>query len=398
MPPDAPPGSVAAVHLWKRFATDADRWSIRRQLALARARRGADDTDLWRYALRDIDVRIEPGESVGLVGPNGSGKSTLLKLLTRVMRPYAGHVEVAGRVGALIEVKAGIHTELTGRENVYLYGSLLGLRRQEVTRRFDEIVEFAQLEDAIDRQVKFYSSGMQMRLGFAVVAHLEPDVLLVDEVLAVGDATFQQRCHDRMREVRQAGTTLVLVSHDLAAVEATCDRCLLLIDGALRADGPIRDVLTAYRGYIEELAESNQVLGGRVRLLKAVADDGDRGSPRSDGPLEVELVLDNPDAALRASVFVGISEGPATPIFVNRYNLQVAEGETTVRCRIGHLPLPKGRFHVWVAAFDQQWEQLLPWHPAAHFDVIGDKLVKAPAGIVRLSPIQVAAAWEHETT
>ena len=192
------------------------------------AERCAADRDRpqrWRWALRDIDFDVAPGESVGLVGSNGSGKSTLLKILHRVMYPYAGSVEVVGRVGALIEVRSGIHPQLTGRENIVpVRLAPRAWPPTAVASRFDEIVAFAELEQAIDRQVKFYSSGMQMRLGFAVAAFLEPDVLLVDEVLAVGDAAFQQRCLDRMRYVLTQGTTLVLVSHDLAAVEATCAR------------------------------------------------------------------------------------------------------------------------------------------------------------------------------
>ena len=214
-----PEGSIAASHLWKRFRADKRHRVLREQVAkvsdrLRGRRRG------WRWALRDVDLHVEPGEAVGLMGPNGSGKSTLLKILTRVMYPYAGRLEVSGRVGALIEVRAGIHPQLTGRENAFLYGSLLGLNRRQVQQRFDEIVAFAQLEDAIDRQTKFYSSGMQMRLGFSVAAFLEPDILLVDEILAVGDSSFQQRCLERMSAALAEGVSLVFVSHDLAAIEA----------------------------------------------------------------------------------------------------------------------------------------------------------------------------------
>ena len=387
-------GTIRADHLWKRFRSDDRRWSVSTQFNYWKARRRSGDEDFWRWALRDIDVHIEPGEAVGLVGPNGSGKSTLLKILTRVMHPYAGRLAVSGRVGALIEVKAGIHNELSGRENIYLYGSLLGLNRHEVASRFDQIIAFSELDDAIDRQVKFYSSGMQMRLGFSVAAHLDPDILLVDEVLAVGDASFQQRCHDRMREVLNQGTTLVLVSHDLAAVEATCNRCMLLVDGVLRGDGQIRDVLGEYREWIEEVAAGRQTIEAIVPLLKAVADDGERGSPRSDGPLEVRLVLDSAEAQ-KAMLFIGVSEGPATPIFVIRRNMTLAAGELELVCRVRHLPLPRGRFHVWVGIYDASWRELLPWHPATFFDVIGNRLMKAPRGIVRLSPVQVTADWDE---
>ena len=225
------------------------------------------------------------------MGPNGSGKSSLLKILSGVMRPYAGTVDVVGRIGALIAVQAGIHNELSGRENIYVYGSILGLKRQEVARRFDEIVEFSELGDAIDRQVKFYSSGMQMRLGFSVVAFLDPVVLLVDEVLAVGDSSFQQRCLDRMRQVLAGGATLVFVSHDLAAVESICNRCVFLHDGVIRNDGPIRDVLSQYRGWIESISEPLESVPGALRILKAGVAAPDGNTPRTGEAAEVRAIL-----------------------------------------------------------------------------------------------------------
>jgi ABC-2 type transport system ATP-binding protein len=391
-----PPGTIEGIRLWKRFRDDENRWSVSQQLRYARAKRKGNTDAFWRWALRDINIKVAPGEAVGLVGPNGSGKSTLLKLLTRVMHPNFGTVNVVGRVGALIEVRAGLHTDLTGRENVYLYGSILGLTRREIEKRFDAIVEFAELGDAMDRQLKFYSSGMQMRLGFSVACHLDPDILLVDEVLAVGDASFQQRCHDRMREVLTNGTSLVLVSHDLAAVEATCGRCLLLHDGVLRGDGPIRDVLGSYREWIEATAAASETVDGKIRLLKATAIGEDGGSPRSDGPLDLTLVFENPEPSQRASVFVGISEGPATPVFVVRRNLILGSGETEVRAHFRHLPLPNGRFFIWLGVFGQRWDELLPWHPATFVDVIGPKLVKAPRGVVRLSAVHVETDWDEQ--
>jgi hypothetical protein len=300
---------------------------------------------------------------------------------------------VGGRVGALIEVRAGIHPELSGRENIHLYGTLLGLPRRQVAQRFDQIVEFAQIETAVDRQVKFYSSGMQMRLGFAVAAFLEPDVLLVDEVLAVGDATFQQRCIDRMRDVLHQGTTLVFVSHDLATVEGICERAAWLHNGVLREDGPVRQVLTSYRQALEEVAEMSPT-SGPITVVKA-GIEGPDGTPRSQEPATVDIVLQK-NTGRPARVCIGVSEGPAAPIFLLDHHIDVGEGEVEVRCALDHLPLPRGRFFLWLGVFMRGGE-LLRWHPAAHFDVIGPDLDVGPPGIIRLSPVHVAANWQVET-
>jgi ABC-type polysaccharide/polyol phosphate transport system ATPase subunit len=386
-----PDGIIRTVHVWKRFRADRRRMLLRDEVQrLSRRLRG--ESAGWRWALRDVDLDIEPGESVGLVGANGSGKTTLLKILSQVMYPYAGRVDVRGRIGALIEVRQGIHPDLTGRENVYITGSLLGLRRKEVASRFDEIVAFAELDEAIDRQVKFYSSGMQMRLGFAVAAFLEPDVLLVDEALAVGDAAFQQKCLERMRQVLSHGTTLILVSHDFAAIEATCSRGVWLNQGIVEANGPIRDVLTEYRRSIEEAAESLTSVSGLVRLAKADISSNGALTPRTNGPLDIRMIVESPKART-GRVFVGVSEGPAAPIFILRRDLHLIPGETEVRCSVARLPLPGGRFYVWTGIYDNLGHELLPWHPAAHFDVAGPELDEAPRAIARLAPVHVEAAW-----
>ncbi|MGH9151538.1 MAG: polysaccharide ABC transporter ATP-binding protein [Acidimicrobiales bacterium] len=382
-------GSISAVRVWKRFR--ADRQAVQRRDQLRRRFRRREGRG-WTWALADVSLEVGPGESVGLVGSNGSGKSTLLKILTRVMTPYAGRVEVSGRVGALIEVRGGIHPELTGRENVYLYGSLLGLTRPEIARRFDDIIEFAQLELAVDRQVKHYSSGMQMRLGFAVAAFLESDILLVDEVLAVGDASFQQRCLDRMRHVLAQGTTLVFVSHDLAVVEATCSRGVWLDGGVVQADGPVREVLGAYRGMIEERAEHHDEVVGVLRLVKAEVGATGGGMPRSGEPLEVRLVVESPET-MNGKVCIGVSQGTAAPIFLLKRPSVLVAGHTEARCTVDHLPLPRGRFYLWVGIFANH-QDLLAWHPAVHFDVMGPDLSPAPRGIVCLAPVNVSARWE----
>jgi ABC-type polysaccharide/polyol phosphate transport system ATPase subunit len=388
-------GEIAATRVWKRFRADRHRMLLRDQLEqLSNRMRGRSDGQRWRWALRDVTVRAEPGESVGLIGSNGSGKTTMLRLLARVMYPYAGSVEARGRVGALIEVRAGIHPDLTGTENVYLYGSLLGLRRREVARRFDDIVAFAELQDAINRQVKFYSSGMQMRLGFSIAAFLEPDVLLVDEVLAVGDAQFQQKCLDRIRSVLGQGTTVVFVSHDLQAVESICERTVWLREGVVEADGPVREVLGAYRRTVEEAAEMSSPAFGIVRLVKSEVQGPDGQTPRTQEPMEIKLVVESPEDRL-ANVHLGVSEGPATPIFVVGHEALLPAGEVRLRCRIPHLPLPRGRFYLWLGIVEHSGD-LLAWHPISQFDVLGPDLAPTPRGVVRLSPIELAPRWEVE--
>ncbi len=269
----------------------------------------------WRWVLREIEFRAEPGESWGLIGANGAGKSTLLKILTRVMYPTAGKVQVEGRVGALIEVRAGISPLLTGRENIYLTGTLMGLKRKEISDRFDDIVEFAGLEGAVDRQVKFYSSGMQMRLGFAVAAYLEPDVLLVDEVLAVGDASFQQRCLERMRQVLEPGDDArVRVTRSRSGRGDMCERRL-----ARRRRGAVdgRDPRRARRVPRRNRGDRGPGAGGRglLRLRDLKIGSDEVAGVRTSGPLDLSFVIES-DEEYRAWIYLGISEGAATPIFL----------------------------------------------------------------------------------
>jgi lipopolysaccharide transport system ATP-binding protein len=198
------------------------------------------------WALNDVSFDIHYGEVVGLIGRNGAGKSTLLKILSRITQPTKGRISLHGRVGSLLEVGTGFHPELTGRENVLMNGAILGMKRREIERKFDEIVAFAEIEKFIDTPVKFYSSGMYLRLAFSVAAHLETEILLVDEVLAVGDMNFQRKCLSKMEDVGQQGRTIIFVSHNLAAIKRLCPRSVLLENGQLRADGPTNQVVSAY--------------------------------------------------------------------------------------------------------------------------------------------------------
>lgn len=199
------------------------------------------------WALRDVSFQVAQGEALGIVGHNGAGKTTILKILSSITTPTAGEIAVRGRMAALVEVGSGFHPELTGRENIDLHGAMLGMRRSEIRRKLDSIIEFSGVGQYIDVPVKRYSSGMYVRLGFSIAAHLDPDILLLDEVLAVGDAAFQAKCLDRIAELRRAGRTVIFISHDLAAVYRLCDRAILLNHGRVVADGPPRQVIDEYQ-------------------------------------------------------------------------------------------------------------------------------------------------------
>jgi ABC-type polysaccharide/polyol phosphate transport system ATPase subunit len=386
-----PNGTITTSHLWKRFRADRARRLLRDRISEIGRMRGRDK---WRWVLRDIDLEIEPGSAVGLVGANGSGKSTLLKILTGVMYPYAGNVEVTGRLGALLEVRAGLHPDLSGRENIHLYGTLLGFERKKIEQRFDDIVQFADLEDAIDRQVKFYSSGMQMRLGFSVAAFLEPDVLLVDEALAVGDAFFQQRCLERMRDLLAMGTTLVLVSHDLAAVESVCRRGVWLLNGEVAGDGPVRDVLGEYRRWIESNSQFDYDHGGAVDIVDARVRPVDGDMIRSQSAISVRFQLSAPEA-INGSVCLGVSEGTAAPIFIVNEKVDLVEGLNELECQLPHIPLAGGRYFVWFELTHPDGTVVVRWHPVCSFRVHGAELLAAPVGVMRLAPIQVESNWRH---
>lgn len=216
-----------------------------RDLLAGFAKRGGDEKhDLW--ALRDVSFEVEEGETLGIIGRNGAGKSTLLKILSRITKPTSGFAEIHGRVSSLLEVGTGFHTELSGRENVYLNGAILGMKRAEIARKFDEIVAFSEIEQFLDTPIKFYSTGMHMRLAFAVAAHLEPEILIVDEVLAVGDAEFQKKCLGKMDEVSRSGRTVIFVSHQLGSVAQLCREAILLDKGKLVMKGKTDDVIERY--------------------------------------------------------------------------------------------------------------------------------------------------------
>lgn len=246
------PRVITVDHVTKRFQLGEARNAMLRDAITNVARRmlgrSRSTPVITKTALNDISFTIEQGEVVGLVGRNGAGKSTLLKILSRITHPTEGRIDVQGRVGSLLEVGTGFHEELTGRENIYMNGSILGMRKREIDKSLDQIVDFADIGEFLDTPIKRYSSGMRMRLGFSVAAHLSTDVLFVDEVLAVGDIGFQKKCLGAMRELAEGGRTVVFVSHNSAAVESLCTRAIWISDGRVKADGNVTEILRAYVG------------------------------------------------------------------------------------------------------------------------------------------------------
>jgi lipopolysaccharide transport system ATP-binding protein len=277
----------------KKFRLGASTGDLRERVGSLFSRKSREDDaarDFW--ALRDISFNVAQGESFGIIGHNGSGKSTLLKLLTGIYKPTSGTFKMHGRISALIEVGAGFHPDLTGRENVYLNGSVLGLKRREIDKLFDEIIAFSELEQFIDTPVKRYSSGMYMRLGFAVAAHVDPEIVLVDEVLAVGDESFQKKAMTKMLSLRKQGKTIMFVSHGMDSIAAMCDKVMLLSHGNLLASGEPEEVISAYRTSVqlsdkkrnqqskypltEEAEGTKDVEILEVRLLNASGEETDR--------------------------------------------------------------------------------------------------------------------------
>lgn len=234
-------------HVSKRYRVRQEPETNAKQHPLVRKLKSLRRSTQDFWAVRDVCFEVERGEALGIIGHNGAGKSTILKLLSNITTPTSGEITINGRLSALIEVGSGFHPELTGRENTYLNGSILGMSRREISEKLDRIVEFAGIKQFIDTPVKRYSSGMYVRLGFSIAAHLDPDILLLDEVLAVGDAAFQAKCLQRINELKQSGTTIVFISHDLGAVERVCDRVLLMKSGKIIKSGTAREVIEAYQ-------------------------------------------------------------------------------------------------------------------------------------------------------
>jgi lipopolysaccharide transport system ATP-binding protein len=318
---------------------------------LDRLRRAPRETREWFWALKDVSFTVERGEVVGIIGRNGAGKSTLLKILSRITEPSTGAADLDGRVGSLLEVGTGFHPELSGRENIFLSGSILGMRRSDIARRFDEIVAFAEVDTFLDTPVKRYSSGMQVRLGFAVAAHLEPEILVVDEVLAVGDAAFQKRCLAKMGDVSHQGRTILFVSHNMPAVEALCDRAVMLESGTVTAVGPTEEVVGAYLRAATETATADLAArtdrqgDGRIRF-QAIA-----GDLRTGVDSRLALAYAGTDRLQNVEVSVALFSlnGECAAYLANVVSgreLATAPASGTLVCDLPRLPVLPGRYRI----------------------------------------------------
>lgn len=305
------------------------------------------------WAVRDVSFEVQPGEAVGVIGRNGAGKSTLLKLISRITEPTQGRIEIRGRIGSLLEVGTGFHPELTGRENIYMNGSVLGMTRREINSKFDRIVEFAEIGKFLDTPVKRYSSGMYVRLAFGIAAHLEPEILIVDEVLAVGDANFQKRCLDRMLELVRSGRTVLFVSHNMQQIPNLCQRAIMLERGQLIESGNAREVTQSYMDRLlqdtrtGDLSDKARTGDGRAKFVRAGLVDGD-GRPVSVFTSGDDLVLhmdidaseDLPDANILITVqnlygtrlITGWSDESHFPIHLKR-------GRQGFECRIRNVTI-----------------------------------------------------------
>lgn len=327
--------------------------------------------DFW--ALRDLSFHAERGETLGVIGHNGAGKSTVLKILSRITAPTAGEVIIRGRIAALLEVGSGFHPELTGRENIFLSGSLLGMKRSEIVSKLDSIVDFAEIGAFLDTPVKRYSSGMYVRLGFSIAAHLDADILLLDEVLAVGDAVYQQKCLERMSLLRSRGVTMVFISHDLMAVRGVCRRVLLLQRGRLKAEGSAEEMIRLYQmsaadvGNVEHARDSDR--GARVKLasLRLLDSEGRPAAVFANGsPVRVQVELEASEEASGVDVevwFIGADQSLQLMFatFLCGDPLNVLKGATTVEFSCDDICMLPGPYLLDAGVTQRGYPRALDW-------------------------------------
>ena len=379
--------AVKVSGVWKKFRRGERQDSLRdlvpALIARGLGRRAPDELagqEFW--ALRDLSFELQAGEALGVIGPNGAGKSTLLKLLTKILRPNRGEISLQGRLGALIEVSAGFHPDLTGRENVYLQGAIMGMARAEIKTKFDAIVDFAGVEEFIDTPVKRYSSGMNARLGFAIAAHLDPDVLLIDEVLSVGDVGFQEKCVTRMRELLARGTPLIFVSHNLTAVVDLCTRAILIDHGVVQYDGRPADAVVAFRQSRRNDNAVTAAPGSPIRITDVTLLRGD-GEPsplfQTGGGMTIRIgyAAERPIDGAAIAIDIHSADGvycTGINTRMDRCALGTLRGEGAVELAIPRLALLPGCYTISAGILDPAGLRPLDLHARAYpFSVASDR-------------------------
>jgi lipopolysaccharide transport system ATP-binding protein len=335
--------------------------------------------DFW--ALRDVSFEIQPGEVVGIIGRNGAGKSTLLKLLSRITVPTEGRIRINGRIASLLEVGTGFHQELTGRENIFLNGAILGMSRNEIIRKFDEIVAFSEVEEFLDTPVKRYSSGMYVRLAFAVAAHLEPEILIVDEVLAVGDAAFQKKCLGKMGSFAQSGRTVLFVSHNMEAVRSLCSRCVWMKNGRVHGDGSVEEIIESYfddvsrdQSFSCDSAEYGLTIEN-VALKNNLGENSTQFRPGED--LTVEISYNAKKRIDRPSLAVGVLGATgscfASNMLLDGHRPEYLEGSGRITCIFRSIPLLPQSYTVKMSVRAATVsDMIIPYQDVAGFTVVGD--------------------------
>jgi homopolymeric O-antigen transport system ATP-binding protein len=362
------------------------------------------------WALQDLSLDVGEGEVLGVIGRNGSGKSTLLKVMSRITEPTTGRVDLYGRVGSLLEVGTGFHPELTGRENIFLSGAILGMRRYEIERKFDEIVAFAEIDQFVDTPVKHYSSGMYVRLGFAVAAHLETEIILIDEVLAVGDAAFQKKCLGKIGDVARQGRTVLYISHNMASVESMCDSCIYLSRGRMEDAGKPRDVVAKYMasqaransGTVSLADHPGRRPGYKPHLRSLELRSGPKtavGAIRMGDPLTIVMSFEAP-SPLRPVVGVTIKTQQGMPVcsLNDRYSMQLRDckllSRGTVACDVDKLMLMPGQYNVDVS-FGDFGPDLDVISDAISFDVLpADTVGSGRLAPSNQGPMFCAGTWK----
>lgn len=351
---------------------------------------GASDLDEAIWALKGVSFEIKKGEIIGIIGRNGAGKSTLLKILSRITEPTSGFAEIYGDVGSLLEVGTGFHSELTGRENIYLNGAILGMRKEQIRRKFDEIVAFSEVEQFIDTPAKHYSTGMYLRLAFAVAAHLEPEILIIDEVLAVGDAAFQKKCIGKMGEVAGEGRTVLFVSHNMGAIIELCPSSIALKQGEIFLNGPSKIVVEQYLADLSsvngmELGKVQERKGdGRLRFSASYLQNENGGvtdNPIAGHPTDIVMEFTARDDLSYVQFMLTIYNRIGVAIThcnvdASGHRFRVKKGKGLISCHISKLPLPIGSYRIAIAAYDDLG--LLDWIPSAcTFDVLTSNYFKS---------------------